>query len=748
MKRETAIHTDLTVVGGGVAGICAAVAAARGGLSVALINDRSVLGGVASSELGIAITGAAGGSRGSSASVYAREGGPVEELKLKICAYGDTPDRVGTADPIRSAAFLDFVCGEPNIRLYLDTVVQDVDTAQGRIQAVHGVQLGSEARFRFDSPLFVDATGDGTVAALAGARFLYGREAADTFGESYAPPQADDCTMGDTLVFHTRRADRPIPYRRPDFAYDITTLPFFDNLRGQGCRRSIWRAGGEFHTIWWIECGGHDRHIIRDDPAIRFELYRLVYGLWDYIKNSGEFPDVDDLELTYVSPIAGKRESRRILGRYVLTQNDIRQKTVFPDAIAVGGWPMDVHAPHGIRDPGPPSRFYYVPGMYDIPLRCAIAADVDNLFLAGRDMSVSHIAFGSTRVMGTGGCVGQAVGTAAVLCREQDILPGELPDRADLIDRLRQRLLRDDQTIRGGREPFPFDPATVEITSSLCAPFSCLPSGEAAALDREYLLCLPIETPRLTSVELRLRNTASSPASLTYTVWTGNRPENYLADIHLADREIRIDGGYDGPVTLPIEADVGADGKLYLLLQPHPALYVYTAVYTPTGAITRQRLPGGQYFVDEHERHPYRADHQLYFTHVLPAQQPYRCASLINGYSRPYGTPNLWIGQKDAAGEAFIQFSFAQPVTVKTLALVFNTGLDTDQLDTLSPLVRAYRLTVTDADGREEIHEITNNIKRQVLHEISLDTVSQIRIRLLSNDGAPFYEVFAVKFYP
>ena len=201
-------------------------------------------------------------------------------------------------------------------------------------------------------------------------------------------------------------------------------------------------------------------------------------------------------------------------------------------------------------------------------------------------------------------------------------------------------------------------------------------------------------------------------------------------------------------MTLPIEADVGADGKLYLLLQPHPALYVYTAVYTPTGAITRQRLPGGQYFVDEHERHPYRADHQLYFTHVLPAQQPYRCASLINGYSRPYGAPNLWIGQKDAAGEAFIQFSFAQPVTVKTLALVFNTGLDTDQLDTLSPLVRAYRLTVTDADGREDIHEITNNIKRQVLHEISLDTVSQIRIRLLSNDGAPFYEVFAVKFYP
>ena len=747
MNGETMIRTDLTVVGGGVAGICAAVAAARGGLSVALINDRSVLGGVASSELGIAITGAAGGSRGSSASVYAREGGLVEELKLKICAYGDTPDRVGTADPMRSAAFLDLVCGEPNIRLYLDTVVQQTDASARQIRAVHGVQLGSEAHFRFESPLFVDATGDGTVAAQAGARFFYGREAADTFGESYAPSQADHCTMGDTLVFHSRRADRPLPYKRPDFAYDITTLPFFDNLRGQGCRRTIWRSGGEFHTIWWIECGGHDGHIVRDDPAIRFELYRLVYGLWDYIKNSGAFADVENLELTYVSPIAGKRESRRIRGQYVLTQTDIQQKTAFPDGIAVGGWPMDVHAPLGIHDPGPPSRFYYVPGMYEIPLRCAIAADLDNLFLAGRDMSVSHIAFGSTRVMGTGGCVGQAVGTAAVLCRQHDVSPGELPGRTDLVDRLRQQLLRDDQTLLGAREPFPFDPEEVEITSSPSADFACLPAGETTALDREYLLCLPVETPRLTSIELQLSNPTAAPVSLTYSVWTGRRPENYLADLHLADREVQVDAGYSGPVTLPIDAAVGADGKLYLLLQHQPALQIATAAYTPTGAITRQRLPGGQYFIDEHDRHPYRAEHQLYFTHVLPEQQPYRCGVLINGYSRPYGAPNLWIGQKDEAGEAFVQFRFVRPTRIRSLALVFNTGLETDQLGTLSPLVRAYRLTVTDADGREKIHEITDNIKRQVVHHISLETVARVHIRLLSNDNAPFYEMFAVKFY-
>lgn len=165
MSKETVIRADLTVIGGGVAGICADVAAARGGLSVALINDRSVLGGVASSELGITITGAAGGSRGSSASVYAREGGLVEELKLKIFAYGETPDRAGTAAPMRSAAFLDFVCREPNIRLYLGTVVQDTEAADRQIRAVRGVQLGSEAHFRFESPLFVDATGDGTVAA-------------------------------------------------------------------------------------------------------------------------------------------------------------------------------------------------------------------------------------------------------------------------------------------------------------------------------------------------------------------------------------------------------------------------------------------------------------------------------------------------------------------------------------------------------------------------------------------------------
>ena len=214
------VKSDLTVAGGGIAGMCAALAAARHGLKVALVNDRPVLGGNASSEVAVSISGAAGGGR----SVYAREGGLVEELKLTRLSYIQTRLHSQSYQdwPMEDAAFLDVVCAEPNVSLFLDTSVRDVEMEDGRIRAVRAVQLGSEQDFRFESPLFVDATGDGTVGFKAGAGYMWGEEAASDYGEPLAPEKASRYVMGSTLLLFSRDAGHPVAYRRPDFAYDIT----------------------------------------------------------------------------------------------------------------------------------------------------------------------------------------------------------------------------------------------------------------------------------------------------------------------------------------------------------------------------------------------------------------------------------------------------------------------------------------------------------------------------------------------
>lgn len=425
---DTVRDLDFVVVGGGMAGVCAAMAAARLGSRVALLNDRPVLGGNASSECRVWICGADCHGRVPDA----RETGILEELRA------ENQRRNPQESPWMWDAILwDAVTREPNLRLFLNTRCYDAEAHEaGRIRAAIAMQIGSERRLRFEAPLFMDASGDGEFAFRAGAEFRSGREARSEFGESLAPEKPDSLTLGSSLLFTVKDMARPAKFDPPPWARKFETdddLPF----RGH-------------HTFdhpcnfWWIEWGG-ERDTIGDNEEIRDELLRILFGVWDHIKNRGDHK-ADNLALGWIGFVPAKRESRRFIGDHILTESDLENRVLFEDRVSYGGWSIDLHPPKGIYHAGRPSEHKEV-GLYSIPLRSMYSRNVENLFLGGRLMSGTHVAHGSYRVMGTLAAAGQAAGTAAAFCRKHGCSPRDVGQR--YIGEIQRQLLRDDCYIIG-----------------------------------------------------------------------------------------------------------------------------------------------------------------------------------------------------------------------------------------------------------------------------------------------------------
>jgi hypothetical protein len=444
--RLVELETDVLVAGGGLAGVCAAIAAARHGARVVLVQDRSRLGGNSSSEVKMHVVGANhhNGRPGW------REGGLIEELRL-----ADAVNNPQRSWELWDLLLYDKVVSEPNITLLLETTLYSAKVEKGRIAEVAARCDKSEHLYRIRARIFCDCTGDSRLGLEAGAEMRTGREARAEYGESLAPEQPDNRTLGSSILFTSRLYHNPMPFTPPAWARKIT--------REQLLHRPItsWEYG-----YWWIEWGG-DRDIVADSERIRFELLSIVMGVWDYIKNSGAFPDSSHWAMDWVGMMPGKRGSRRLTGDYVLKQQDL-MKSSFADAVAIGGWPMDAHPPEGFDRPDlPPNTVLRPPEVYDVPLRSLYSRNIANLFMAGRNISASYVAFTSARVMATCAVEGQAIGTAAAQCIESRVMPRELARDAGQVARLQQTLLRDDQTIKGRRNEDPLDLARgAEITAS------------------------------------------------------------------------------------------------------------------------------------------------------------------------------------------------------------------------------------------------------------------------------------------
>ncbi|MBI2479379.1 MAG: FAD-dependent oxidoreductase [Planctomycetia bacterium] len=475
------LDCDVLVAGGGAAGVPCALAAARSGAKVVLCQDRPVLGGNASSEVRMHIVGANGtGSfdRGCELETEAREGGIIEEIRLETCVR----------NPQRSASMLDLIlydlCRvEPNLTLLLNTTVVGIEKFAGddnRIELAIAERPSTEDRFHIRAKVFVDCTGDGRLGVEAGAAFMEGRESREQFGESLAHEAADAFRLGSTILLQARRHEQPMPFVAPAWVRRFTR----DELR----LRLYGFPGEEEPTheygYWWAEWGG-TLDTVKDNEAIRDELLAVTLGIWDHVKNGSRDeamagqPDVPDAgkadvdraenwALDWIGFLPGKRESRRFIGQHVLTEQDVLQSREFEDAVAYGGWSLDLHPPEGVDAPGQsPCEQHPVPWLYDIPLRCCVARDLSNLMFAGRNISATHVAFSSTRVMGTCAVIGQGVGTAAAYAALHDRDVNVLSGDGESMVRIQQQLLRDDAYLIGRRNEDEHDIAKLaRVTAS------------------------------------------------------------------------------------------------------------------------------------------------------------------------------------------------------------------------------------------------------------------------------------------
>ena len=412
--RTLNYQTDLCVVGGGMAGLCCAIAAARHGIKVVLVHDRPVLGGNASSEIRMWIGGARGKDN--------REGGIIEEIFLEN--FYQNPS---LKYPLWDSVLYEKAKAEENITLLLNTSCLDAEMDGDRIVSIKAWQSNAETFHVISATYFADCSGDSILAPLSGAKYMYGREAKADFGERIPPDVADKKTMGMSCLFQIRETDHKVDFVPPSWAYKYESdedLPY--------------KTHNKSNNFWWIELGG-EWDCIHDTDRCRDELLKICYGVWDHMKNYGDH-DVDNWELEWIGFLPGKRESRRYVGKYIVTQNDVEAEGRFEDIVAYAGWTMDDHFPEGFYyNKGYPTIFHPAPQPWGLPLRCMISENIENLVFAGRNISVTHAAMSSSRVMATCAILGQALGTAVA----QAVHEACAVENVDIV-KLQQTLMADD----------------------------------------------------------------------------------------------------------------------------------------------------------------------------------------------------------------------------------------------------------------------------------------------------------------
>lgn len=404
-KPEDKGNYDLVVIGAGMSGLCAAIAAARLGLKVALVQDRYILGGNNSSEVRVGLGGQINMP-------------PYPSLGYILNEIG--PDRIGNA---RGAHHYqdwkkwDVIAAEPNISLFACYTVVNAEMKDGKIVAVTAVEATNQNLIRISGNLFSDCTGDANLAVMAGAATMMGREARSEFGETLAPEKADDFTMGVSIEWYCEDWNTPCSF--PD-SVDWGLKLDEDTVE------PVHRAN------WYWEVGMRDDQIADAEKIRDYGMY-VAYSTFSYCKNRlAKKEDWECTHLTWVSHVSGKRESRRIVGDLILREQDLTRPIPYEDGTCTTTWRIDQHYPMEKNSADYPGEEWMSYGKlmpidpYAIPYRCLYSRDVPNLFMAGRDISVTHVALGSVRVMRTCAMMGEVVGMAAAVCCRRGSMPRDV----------------------------------------------------------------------------------------------------------------------------------------------------------------------------------------------------------------------------------------------------------------------------------------------------------------------------------
>ena len=432
---DNAGEFDLVVVGGGMAGCCAAVSAARLGCKVALIQNRPVLGGNNSSEVRVGLSGLI------YQEPYPRLGTLVDEIgsvghwtlweanrepdlprsKKILEIISKNPEKkihnAGPAANYGDDKKIQVVENEPNIKLFLNTHVFKAEKDSDRIVAVLGKSIVSGKEFKFTGKLFADCTGDANLGYLAGAKFREGRESKNETGEADAPENKDNLVMGTSVQWYAIEEDS---------ISSFPVCPWAVQFNEKNCYK-VTRGDWDWET-------GLTRDQISDVEYIRDYAFRVTYGNWDFIKNQSVDREKFARErLSWVAYIGGKRESRRLTGDVVLKEQDILEQKVYPDASFTTTWGIDLHYPvksdYFTGEPFRTTAPTRVIKPYAVPYRCLYSNNISNLFMAGRDISVTHVALGTVRVQRTAGMMGEVAGMAASICKKYNALPRDVYEK-------------------------------------------------------------------------------------------------------------------------------------------------------------------------------------------------------------------------------------------------------------------------------------------------------------------------------
>ena len=665
------LETDLTIVGGGLSGVCAAITAARQGLKVVLIQDRPVLGGNASSEVRLWALGAT--SHMGNNNRWAREGGVINELLVENTYRNQEGNPV-----IFDTVILDKVMSEKNITLLLNTIVYDVEKSDAaHIRKVIAFNPQNEIKYEVISPLFCDASGDGIISYLSGASYRFGAEEKEEFGECFSPSDSYGKLLGHTIFFYPKVCDHPIKYTAPSFALkDITIVPKYHKIQPnqKGC------------NYWWFEYGG-TKDTITDTEQIKFELWKVVYGAWNYIKNSGRYPEAENMTLEWVGVIPGKRESRRFEGLYMLSQKDIISQQDFEDAVAFGGWAIDLHPAEGVYSPLDSCNQYHSKGVYSIPYRCFVSRDIDNLFFAGRLISVSHVAFGSTRVMTTCSHGAQAVGMAAALCHEKGVAPKDLLEKS-LIVELQNRLNLEGQSILN----VPINQSQNKLTTAQISSSSQLTLGEIPlsdkwiALDYSAAQMLPLKAGVKYTFNVAVK--ALKPTVLHTEFRRSIKARNFTPDDTLATQDFQLKEGLQ-TLTLNYGAMLDEEQYAFVCFMANPDVLLCASEQRYTGVLSvfnkfnlqvnntgKQTPPEGSGFeLFEFWCPARRPEGENIAMTITPALDCFVADNLRNGFVRPTIQPNSWTASLDDE-QPKLTIEWSQKQQIHDITLYFDTDYD------------------------------------------------------------------------